>query len=232
MNHLLNQPPTREATAHRERRSWRSHGRLLAAVAAGTALAGGVAGYVITAGDVPTALRPPPRRDARPPATPPPVLPAVRHCAGDPGREDPRHAAERLAKATVAEPSPGQWIYYKTIDYSALSGGQPGAVSTDEEWITFDGSGSAYYQDGQLLTHTSPAASPGVGVNPWAAWGMTATPKTAYDVLAALPVRPQALLSVIAAKSAGHERGDLVGALPVSGGAPTTEAQREFDFLA
>jgi hypothetical protein len=62
------------------------------------------------------------------------------------------------------------------------------------------------------------------------AWAMTATPKTAYDVLAALPVNRRALLAVIAAKSAGQSVDDL-GALAVSGGAPTTEAQREFDFL-
>jgi hypothetical protein len=105
-------------------------------------------------------------------------------------------------------------------------------ASTDEEWITFDGSGSAYYQGGQLLTHTSTAAAatPGADVNPWAAWNMTATPKTAYDVLAALPVNPQALLTVIAAKSAGQSADDLV-ANPIAGQPPTTQAQREFDLL-
>ena len=231
MNHLLNRPPTREA-AHRERPSWRSHGRLLAAVAAGTALAGGVAGYVITAGDVPTAPKAP-AAAGRPAASHSPTGSATGSAAAQATLASKilDTAAEHLAKATVAEPSPGQWIYYKTVDYSALSGGQPGAVSTDEEWVTFDGGGSAYYQDGRLLTHTSPAATPGAGVNPWVGWTMTATPKTAYDVLAALPVRPQALLSVIDAKSAGQSADDLGDALPVSGGAPTTEAQREFDFL-
>ena len=103
MNHMLNQPPTREVTPHRERRSWRSHGRLLAAVAAGTALAGGVAGDVIAAGDVPTAPEGP-RRGGTPGRRPLPhrVCQRVRHCAGDPGREDPRHRRRAPAKATIA----------------------------------------------------------------------------------------------------------------------------------
>ena len=63
MNHMLNQPPTRAAARPGLRtgpRSWRGHGRLLAAVAAGTALAGGVAGYVITAGSAPAVPKAPP----------------------------------------------------------------------------------------------------------------------------------------------------------------------------
>jgi RNA polymerase sigma factor (sigma-70 family) len=59
-------------------------------------------------------------------------------------------------------PGPGQWIYYKTVDYSASSSGQPGGVSTDREWITFDGSGSAYDANGQHPhVHREPARSRG-----------------------------------------------------------------------
>jgi hypothetical protein len=236
MNHVLSRPADqeaayREAAPRRGRRTWRRHGRLLAAVAAGTALAGGVAGYVLTVGSPPAAPKAPAAAES----------PTARHAGpgsatGSATRQATLAAkilgtaAAHLAKAAVTEPSPGQWIYYKTVDYSALSGGQPGAVSTDEEWITFDGGGSAYFQDGRLLTHTSTATTPGADVNPWVAWNMTATPKTADDVLAALPANPQALLTTIAAKSADQSADDL-GALPVAGGPPTTKAQREFDFL-
>jgi hypothetical protein len=245
MNHVLSQSSGHE-TAHREAahretthrettprpgRTWRRHGRLLAAVAAGTALAGGVVGYVITAGSAPTAPTAPAAAQS----------PTASHAgAGSATGSATRQAtlaakilgtaAAHVARAAVAEPSRGQWIYYKTVDYSAASDGWPGVASTDEEWITFDGSGSAYYQGGQLRTHTSTAATPGADVNPWAAWNMTATPKTAYDVLAALPVNPQALLTVIAAKSAGQSADDLVGN-PIAGQPPTTQAQREFDLL-
>lgn len=231
MNHMLSHPPTREATPRHGRRSWRGRGRLLAAAAAGTALAGGVAGDVITAGNAAVAPKAPVA--ASNPATAPVRTRSTTGSATQQATLAAKvlgKAAAHLAKATVAEPNPGQWIYYKTVDYSASSGAQPGGVSTDEEWITFDGSGSAYYQEGQLLTHASPATEPGPDANPWVAWSTTATPKTAYDVLAALPVNPQALLKVIAAKSAGQSADDL-GALAVSGGAPTTKAQREFDFL-
>jgi hypothetical protein len=231
MNHMLSQPPTRESTPRHGRRSWPARDRLLAAVAAGTALAGGVAGYVITAGNAPVAPKAP--VVASNPATAPARTGSATESAAQQATLAAKilgTAAAHLARATVAEPGPGQWIYYKTVDYSASSDGQPGGESTDEEWITFDGAGSAYYQDGQLLTHSSPATAPGPDVNPWIAWSTTATPKTAYDVLAALPVNPQALLTVIGAKSAGQSADDL-GALAVSGGAPTTKAQREFDFL-
>jgi hypothetical protein len=234
MSHMMSKQPTREATPQGRRRtwrrSWRGHGRLLAAMAAGTALAGGVAAYVIAAGSAPAVPKAPAAAES----------PTASHAGTGSATGSATQqailaakilgaAAAHLAKAAVAEPSPGQWIYYKTVDYSASSGGQPGVASTDEEWITFDGSGSAYYQGGQLLTHTSTAATPGADVNPWVAWNMAATPKTAYDVLAALPVNPRALLTVIAAKSAGQSADDL--GLPVSGGPPKTKAQREFDLL-
>jgi hypothetical protein len=237
MNHMLSQPAPRtaspreaahhEATPRRGGRAWRRHGRLLAAVAAGTALAGGVAGYVIAGGSAP-ATRQAPAAGGSPTASHSPTGSATRQATL--AAKILGAAAAHLARAAVAEPSPDQWIYYKTADYSASSGGQTGAVSTDEEWITFDGSGSAYYGGGQLLTHASTENLPAPNLSPWAAWNADATPKTAYDVLAALPVNPRALLTVIAAKSAGQSADDL-GALAVAGGAPTTEAQREFDFL-
>jgi hypothetical protein len=240
MNHMLSQPSgqkaaPREATRPDGRRaarpSWRRRGRLLAAAAAGTALAGGVAAYVITAGSAPAAPKAPAAAErptgshAGPGSATGSATQQATLAAKILGT-----AAAHVARAAVAEPSPGQWIYYKTVDYGAASDGMPGVPSTDEEWITFDGSGSAYYQGGQLLTHTSTEATPGADVNPWAAWNLTATPKTAYDVLAALPVNPQALLTVIATKSAGQSADDLAGN-PIAGQPPSTQAQREFDLL-
>ena len=233
MNHMLSQPPTRAAARPGRRRTWRGHGRLLAAVAAGTALAGGVASYVITASSAPAAPKPP-TAAASPTASHSPTGSAAGSAAqqatlaakilGD--------AAAHVARAAVAEPSPGQWIYYKTVDdYVASSDGQAGGVSTDEEWTTFDGSGSAYYQDGRLLTHTSTTNLPSPSLSPWAAWDADLTPKTAYDVIAALPTDPQALLMVIASHAAGMNASDAEGN-PVAAEPPATEAQREFDLLS
>jgi hypothetical protein len=232
MNHMLSQPPTRAAARpgrrRTRRRSWRGHGRLLAAVAAGTALAGGATGYVITAGNAPAAPKAP-TAAGTPAASRSPTGSAAQQATltakilGD--------AAAHLAKSAVAEPSPGQWIYYKTVDYDASSDGHPGGISTDEEWVTFDGSGSAYYQDGRLLTHTSTANLPSPSLSPWAAWNADLTPKTAYDVIAALPTDPQALLTVIASHAAGMNADDAEGN-PAAVEPPTTEAQREFDLLS
>ncbi|WP_300602667.1 sigma-70 family RNA polymerase sigma factor [Trebonia sp.] len=138
-------------------------------------------------------------------------------------------AAEHLAReAATGEPSPGQWIYYKTVDYGYPGVVDPSGVGTDEEWVTFDGSQTAYYQDGQLVTHTSPMTPPGPAVKPWVAWN---TEKTAYDVLASLPTDPQALLAVIASQAAGQNAQNIAAGNPIAGVEPETEAQREFDYL-
>ena len=143
-----------------------------------------------------------------------------------------RAAAAHLAREGVAsEPSRGQWFYSKTVDYGYPGVSDPSGVGIDEEWITFDGRQTAYYQNGQIVTHTSAAPAPGPGVKPWDAWRADATPKTAYDVLASLPTDPQALLNVIASHAAGHSAQNLAAGNPVAGIAPKTEAKREFDYL-
>jgi hypothetical protein len=232
MNHMLSRPATRAAARpgrrRTPRRSWRGHGRLLAAVAAGTALAGVVAGYLIMAGNAPAAPKAPTAAGS-PAASHSPTGSAAQQATL--AAKILRDAAAHVAKAAVAEPSPGQWIYYKTVDYGASSDGQAGGVSTDEGWITFDGSGSAYYQDGRLLIHTSTAKLPSASLSPWAAWNADLAPKTAYDVIAALPTDPQALLTVIARHAAGMNASDAE-ANPIAGEPPTTEAQREFDSLS
>jgi hypothetical protein len=135
-------------------------------------------------------------------------------------------AAHVAGEGVASEPSPGQWIYSKTVDYGYKGIVGPSGVGTDQEWITFDGIHSAYYGNGQLVQHTSPIPSLGA-VKPWIAWNTWPTPKTAYDVLASLPTSPQALLKVIA----GHAVGQNSAAGPFPGVAPGNEAQREFDYL-
>jgi len=142
-------------------------------------------------------------------------------------------AAARVARETATvEPSPGQWIYYNEVD-------QPGAnaapTSDGPEWVTFDGDQSASYAvGGPLIVHTSGTSFPPPGLNPWVAlntYGISS--KTAWDVLAALPADPQALLAVIArqvATPAGQEFA-AASVTSMSGGAQVTEAQLEFEYL-
>jgi hypothetical protein len=226
MNHMLTQPPAGKTTRHGGSRSWRPPARVLAAVAA-AAVAAGAAGYAITA--------------AKTPAARPPVANRPTTSRAHPGQAAQqavlaakvlRAAAAHLAREGVtSEPSPGQWIYYKTVSYGYPGVVDPSGVGTDEEWITFDGGQTAYYQNGQIVTHTSPMSPPGPAVKPWDAWNADATPKTAYDVLASLPAGPQALLKVIANQAAGQNPQNIAAGNPIAGVAPKTEAQREFDYL-
>ena len=226
MNHMLTQPPAGKTTRHGGSRSWRPPARVLAAVAA-AAVAAGAAGYAITA--------------AKTPAARPPVANRPTTSRAHPGQAAQqailaakvlRAAAAHLAREGVtSEPSPGQWIYYKTVGYGYPGVVDPSGVGTDEEWITFDGSQTAYYQNGQIVTHTSPMPPPGPAVKPWDAWNTVATPKTAYDVLASLPTDPQALLKVIANQAASQNPQNIAAGNPIAGVAPKTEAQREFDYL-
>jgi hypothetical protein len=229
MNHILTQPPANQVTRHRSGRSRRPPARALAAVAAGAVVAAGVAGSAVTAGQAPAA----------PKASMATAHPATSHARGTATEQQAtlaakilRDAAAHLTRmAPAAEPSPGQWIYYQTVSYGYPGLVEPSGVGTDEEWITFDGSATAYYQNGQIVTHTSPVSPPGPSVNPWDAWNATASPKTAYDVLAALPTDPEALLTVIASQAAGQNPENIAAGNPIAGITPTTEAQREFDYL-
>jgi len=226
MNHMLTQPLASTTTRHGRSRSWRPPARLLAAAAA-AAVAAGAAGYAITAAKTPA---------ARPPIANRPATSRVH-----PGRVAQqavlatkvlRAAAAHVAREGVtSEPAPGQWIYYKTVDYGYPGVVDPSGVGTDEEWVTFDGSQTAYYQNGRIITHTSPIPPPGPAVKPWDAWNTDATPKTAYDLLASLPADPQALLKVIAGQAAGQDPQNIAAGNPIAGVAPKTEAQREFDDL-
>jgi hypothetical protein len=148
-------------------------------------------------------------------------------------------AARVVATEPATEPGPGQWFYYRTVDASTGQGTQ-----TDEEWITFDGAQSAYYNTGpayydqkrheyvkagQLIVHTGPGAQatqPGTGA--LAAFDDNITPLTAYNALAALPSSPSALLAAVDAELGRAWAGQ--NDFGVTGTA-TTKPRREFAWL-
>jgi len=191
--------------------------RPVVALAAAAAIAAG-AGFALTAPDTRTGTGRTPGHD-----TPQATLAAkVLHAA----------ATQVAREPAIAEPSPGQWIYYKEVD---VSGANSAPASEGPEWVTFDGDRTAYYQvGGPFIVHTSKTSYPPPGTNPWAAlntYGISA--KTAWDVLAALPTEPHALLAVIArqvATPAGEQDAEA-SVTNLSGAKQMTEAQREFDYL-
>ncbi len=202
--------------------------RPMVALAAATAIAGGVA-YALAAsagGPAQTtvagrAMRPGSRAgQAEQRAT---LAAKILHAA----------AAQVAREAATAEPSPGQWIYYAEVDEG---GANPVPTPEDPEWVTFDGGQTAYYEGsgGPLVVHTSRTSFPPPGTGPWAAlntYGIS--PKIAWDVLASLPADPRALLAVIADQVA-TPAGKQFAAASITrflGGAQTTEAQLEFDYL-
>jgi hypothetical protein len=227
MKHMLTQAPASKTTRHGGSRSWRPAARVLAVVAAVAAVAAGAVGYAITAAQAPAARAPVANRPATSRVRPGQAAQQAVLAA-----KVLRAVAAHVARQGVtSEPRPGQWIYYKTVSYGYPGVADPSGVTTDEEWITFDGSRTAYYQNGQIVTHTSPMPPPGPGVRPWDAWNAEATPKTAYGVLASLPTDPQALLKVIASQAAGQNPQNIAAGNPITGVPPKTEAQREFDYL-
>jgi hypothetical protein len=192
----------------------------LTATVAAAAVVAAVAGYGLIAGS-----RPAPKPTAS--KAVPAVTPAPRQATL--AVQVLRAASATAGRApTKAEPSPRQWIYYKTVQYE-----YPQGTSSDQEWTTFDGSKTAYHQDGQLIVHTSPTApSDGTSVNPLAAFDANITPKTAYDALASLPQDPSALLAVAGKAAAAFGAANLAAGTPVSGHTPKTQSQLEFDYLA
>jgi hypothetical protein len=200
--------------------------RVRVAIAVGAALAAcaaGITGYAVTrnhgSGVSPAANGSSPPVTARTPAAVDQAALAARILQG---------AATQVARGGVTtEPSPGQWIYSKTVSYEYPGGVQP----TSENWTTFDGSQSAYFQGGQLVTHTSPQAVPGSGISAWAAWTEEITPYTAYELLKSLPANPRALLSAVGKYVRKEGFSDAAAGDPLSAMTPATQAQAEFDFL-
>jgi len=191
--------------------------RPMVAVAAAAAIAAG-AGFALTASTTRT-----PNSTKAGHATPQATLAAkVLHAA----------ATQVARQPAVAEPSPGRWIYYHEVDES---GANSAPTSDGPEWVTFDGDQTAYYEvDGPFIVHTSKTSYPPPGTNPWAAlntYGISAM--TAWDVLAALPTEPHALLAVIArqvATRAGEQDAEA-SVTNMSGPKQMTEAQLDFDYL-
>jgi hypothetical protein len=148
-------------------------------------------------------------------------------------------AARVVASEPVTEPDPAQWFYYRSVNKST---GQ--RTQTTEEWITFDGMKTAYYntgpsyydqkrhrylKHGQLIVDTetgAPAIAPGTGA--LAAFDDNITPLTSYNALAALPQSPSALLAAVDAELAKAWAGQNYFGVT---GTATTTPQREFAWL-
>jgi hypothetical protein len=212
-------------TAATRPRAHLARARLITVVASAVALsAAGVAGYALI-----------PAADPGPAAAPGAAHPAAK--AGEVSQRATlaarilREASATVERASVtAEPAPGQWIYAKTVDYQPQTG-----TTTSENWITFDGVQTAYYDSlgGPLVEHTSASGPPDIakGTSPLAAFDQSATPKTAYDALASLPSDPSALLAEIGQAAASADGANSVAGDPVAGSAPRNQAQLEFDYL-
>ena len=135
-------------------------------------------------------------------------------------------AAATVAKHPVVRPGPHQWFYTKFVGHDY---GQP--AQSNENWETFDGRRTAYFQDGRLIVHKTLGAFAGGGLTPVGEYNANATPQTAYNALASLPSNPRALLAVIARQVAKVGPSVASGSV-VSLYAPKGRDELEFDYLA
>jgi hypothetical protein len=215
------------AAARRPRRrrftATRRNTLLLMATAAAAAIAvvAGLAAYGFSTGATPES-------SARPSAAPKhPAAPSQEVIAAR-LLNDASAVASRMPPKTT--PSPGQWIYSKLVQYEYQQG-----TSSNENWITFDGTQSAYYESSgsPITVHTSPTAPPvDIKSNPLAAFNTDATPQTAYYALASLPTAPSQLLATIDKVAEAAAGANLVAGNPVAGQAPKNKGQLEFDYLS
>jgi hypothetical protein len=189
------------------------------AAAAAVAVAASLVGYSLSTGSAPA---PRPSAAPRHPAAPSQAVLAARVL------QNASTAASRVPPRTT--PSPGQWIYSKLVGYQ-----YPQGTSSDENWITFDGTQSAYYQSSgsPITVHTSPVAPPAdIKSNPLAAFNTDATPQTAYYALASLPAAPSQLLAAVAKAAEAVGAANLAAGTPVAGHTPENKGQLEFDYLS
>ena len=135
-------------------------------------------------------------------------------------------AAVTVAKHPVARPGPHQWFYTKFVGHDY---GQP--AQSNENWETFDGRRTAYFQNGRLIVHKTPGVFGGGGPTHVGEYNANATPQTAYNALASLPSNPRALLAVIAKQVAKVGPSVAPGSV-VSLYAPKGRDELEFDYLA
>jgi hypothetical protein len=200
--------------APRLRRRWR-----LALPAAAVTAAAAVAAVALLGNGVHPSARPTSRPPARP-ATSGRISLPVRVLTV---------AADKVASEPVTEPRDGQWIYTK---FTQTQTGQ--ATQSDENWSRFDGRQEAYFLNGQLIIHSSTAATVPAGATGLGAYDDNPSPLTAYKALASLPASPVAILTTI---------GSIVGTTPrdwenstagsaVAEIAPANQGQAEFDYLA
>jgi hypothetical protein len=190
------------------------------AAAAAVAVAAGLAGYGISTGNAPAGH--PKALPSHPKAVPSQGVLAARVL------RDASAAASRVPPKTT--PSPGQWIYSKLVQYE-----YPQGTSSDENWITFDGTKSAYYESsgGPITVHTSPTAPPAnIKSDPLAAFNTDATPQTAYYALASLPAAPRQLLATVDKVVEAAGGANLVAGNPVASQTPKNKGQLEFDYLS
>ena len=134
-------------------------------------------------------------------------------------------AAATVAKHPAVRPGPHQWFYTKFVAHDY---GQP--TQSNENWETFDGRQTAYFQNGQLIVHKTLGVFGG-GPTALGEYNANATPQTAYNALASLPSNPKALLAVIARQVAKAGPSAASGSA-VSLYAPKGRDELEFDYLA
>jgi hypothetical protein len=199
---------------------------LLPALAAtvAVAVAAALTGYALSGGTGPAQPSAAPKRSA-PPGRSPAVAQAVL------AARVLRDASDVVGRAPVtATPGPGQWIYSKLVQYDYTDG-----VSSAENWMTFDGTRTAYYESpgGPLIVHTSPVTPPsGITSDPLAAFSTEATPETAYYALTSLPTPPRQLLAAAAAAGNAIGAANVGAGTPVASHAPGNKGQLEFDYLS
>jgi hypothetical protein len=136
-------------------------------------------------------------------------------------------AAATVATYPAVRPGPHQWFYTKLVGHDY---GQP--TQSNENWESFDGRQTAYFQNGQLIVHKTPGAFGGGGPTPLGKYNANATPQTAYNALASLPSNPKALLAVIASQVAKVGGPSVASGSVVSLYAPKSRGELEFDYLA
>ena len=95
-------------------------------------------------------------------------------------------AAATVAEHPAVRPGPHQWFYIKFVGHDY---GQP--IQSNENWETFDGRRTAYFQNGQLIVHKTLGIFAGGGPTPLGEYNANATPQTAYNALASLPSNPR-----------------------------------------
>ena len=134
-------------------------------------------------------------------------------------------AAATVSRRPAARPAPGQWFYSKFVAYDY---GQP--IQSNENWETFNGRRTAYFQNGQLIVHTAPRVAVGDHRTPLGEYNANATPQTAYNALASLPSDPKALLAVIARQVAKVGQAGAVSGISLY--VPKGHDELMFSYLA